>query len=151
MRPWVRRGEEIGGGVALGGRRGGGPVAVGEEGPPTPRDPRRDVGDVRDDQIDAQHLLLGEHEAGVDDDEVFAKLEDHHVLADLAEAAQGDYAQLFGHARGVASAPAQAPEPPAPAAPRAPAPAPPVSCGSLLRSPCACCPRAAPPPGGTWG
>ena len=41
------------------------------------------VGDVGDHQVHPQHLLLGEHKAGIDDDEVFAQFEDHHVLADL--------------------------------------------------------------------
>ena len=42
------------------------------------------VGDVRDDQVDPQHVLFGEHQAAVDDDDVVGVLDDHHVLADLA-------------------------------------------------------------------
>ena len=53
-----------------------------------------DVGDVGDDEVDAEHLLVGEHEAGVDGDHVVAVLEQHHVLADLAETAEGDYAKF---------------------------------------------------------
>src|SRR5436305_1960922 len=52
------------------------------------------VGDVGDDQVDAQHRLLGEHEAAVDHDDVVAVLEGHHILADLFKAAQRDGAQF---------------------------------------------------------
>ena len=55
-----------------------------------------DVADVRDDEVDAEHLLFGEHEAGVDGDHVVAVLEQHHVLADLAETAEGDDAKACG-------------------------------------------------------
>ena len=48
------------------------------------------VGDVRHDEVDAVHLLLGEHEAAVDDDDLVGELEDGHVLADLADAAERD-------------------------------------------------------------
>ena len=48
------------------------------------------VGDVGDDEVHAGHVLFGEHNPGVDDDDVVAVLKGHHVLADFAEAAQGD-------------------------------------------------------------
>ena len=48
------------------------------------------VGDVRDDEVDPEHLLVGEHESTVDDDDVVAVLEDVHVLADLPHASEGD-------------------------------------------------------------
>ena len=50
---------------------------------------------LRDHEIDPQHLLFGEHEAGVHGDDRVAVLEQHHVLADLAETAQGNDPQLF--------------------------------------------------------
>ena len=43
------------------------------------------VGDVRNDQVHTQHIRLGEHEAGIDENEVIAQFEDHHVLADLSQ------------------------------------------------------------------
>src|SRR3990172_2013672 len=49
-----------------------------------------EIGDVGDDEIDAEHLLVGEHQAAVDDDDVVAVLEDEHVLADLAHPAERD-------------------------------------------------------------
>jgi len=48
------------------------------------------VPDVRDDEIDAEHLLVGEHETRVDDEDVVPHLDREHVLADLADAAEGD-------------------------------------------------------------
>src|SRR5699024_6790745 len=52
-----------------------------------------DVVDVRLDQVDYGLLLLGEEHAAVDDEQPTVVLEDGHVAADLAEAAQGDHAQ----------------------------------------------------------
>ena len=49
-----------------------------------------EVSDVRDDEIDAEHLLVGEHETGVDHDDVVALLDRHHVLPDLADSAERD-------------------------------------------------------------
>ena len=48
------------------------------------------VGDVGDHQVDAQHLLLGEHQAGVDDQDPAVVLDRHHVDADLAQPTEGD-------------------------------------------------------------
>ena len=53
------------------------------------------VADIGDDQVDAQHLFLGEHQAGIDDDDVVVVLDGHHVLADFAQAAEGDDLEFF--------------------------------------------------------
>ena len=53
------------------------------------------VGDVRDDQVDPEHFLIGEHESAVNDDDVVAVLEDVHVLADLPHASEGDDAERY--------------------------------------------------------
>ncbi len=53
------------------------------------------VGDVGDHQIDPEHLLIGEHESTVDDDDVVAILEDVHVLADLPHASEGDDSKRY--------------------------------------------------------
>ena len=58
------------------------------------------VGDVGHDQVDAVHLLLGEHQPAVDDDDLVGELEHGHVLADLADAAEGDDPQDLGRCRG---------------------------------------------------
>ena len=52
-----------------------------------------EVGDVGDDEVDAEHLLVGEHQSAVDDDDLVAVLEDVHVLADLAHPAERDDAE----------------------------------------------------------
>ena len=52
-----------------------------------------EVGDVGDDEVDPEHLLVGEHEAAVDDDDLVAVLEDVHVLADLPHPAERDDAE----------------------------------------------------------
>ena len=44
--------------------------------------------EVRQDQVDSGLLLLGEEHAAVDDQQAAAVLEDRHVAADLAEAAE---------------------------------------------------------------
>ena len=54
------------------------------------------VGDVGHDEVDAVHLLLGEHQPAVDDDDLVGVLEHRHVLADLADAAERDDAQDLG-------------------------------------------------------
>src|SRR5690606_36698865 len=52
-----------------------------------------DVVEVRQDQVDPGLLLLREEHAAVDDQQPAGVLEDRHVPADLAEAAEGDDAQ----------------------------------------------------------
>ena len=43
------------------------------------------VGNIRDDQVDAQKLRFREHHAGVYDDDVVAVAQRHHVHAKFAE------------------------------------------------------------------
>ena len=52
-----------------------------------------EVGDIGHDEVDAEHLLVGEHEPAVDDDDVVAVLEHVHVLADLPHPAERDDAE----------------------------------------------------------
>ena len=52
-----------------------------------------EVGDVGDDEVDAEHLLVREHQPAVDDHDLVAVLEDVHVLADLAHPAERDDAE----------------------------------------------------------
>ena len=54
-----------------------------------------DITHVRNDEVDAEHFFFGKHEAAVDGDHVVAVLEDDHVTADLAQAAEWDYAEAF--------------------------------------------------------
>jgi len=48
------------------------------------------VRDVRQDQVDPEHVLLREHQPGVDDENLVLPLERPHVDADLAQAAEGE-------------------------------------------------------------
>lgn len=47
------------------------------------------IGDVWNDDVDAEHIRLGKHQATVDDDDVITVFENGHVEADLAETARG--------------------------------------------------------------
>ena len=61
-----------------------------------------EVRDVGDDEVDAEHLLVREHEPAVDDDDVVAVLEHVAVLADLPYPAERDDAERnvrVGHRR----------------------------------------------------
>ena len=62
-----------------------------------------EVLDVGDDEVDAEHLLVGEHEPGVDDQDVVALLDRHHVLPDLTDTAERDDADRAS--QGASSAP----------------------------------------------
>jgi hypothetical protein len=50
--------------------------------------PRRQVGEVRHDEVHARQIRIGEHRAGVDDDRGISTRDRHHVEAELAEAAK---------------------------------------------------------------
>ena len=52
---------------------------------------------VRDDAVDAVHVVAGEGHAAVHHDDLAAVLIGGHVLADLVETAQGDDFQFFCH------------------------------------------------------
>src|SRR3972149_5653801 len=80
--------EEIGQGACVV------PVAVGDDHASNLICPLQDMGQVRDDQVDPQHFIVGEHEAGIDDDQVLSVFQDQHVPADLAQAPEGYYFQL---------------------------------------------------------
>ncbi|GAA3493095.1 hypothetical protein GCM10019016_001940 [Streptomyces prasinosporus] len=57
--------------------------------------------EVGQDQVDSGLLLLGEEHSAVDDQQTASVLEDRHVAADLAEAAErGDPQAAFGKRRG---------------------------------------------------
>jgi hypothetical protein len=58
-----------------------------------------EVRDVGHDEVDAEHLLVREHEPAVDDHDVVAVLEHVHVLADLPHPAERDDPErhVIGH------------------------------------------------------
>ena len=53
-----------------------------------------EIRDVGDDDVDAEEFGFGEHESGVDDDDVITPADGHAVHAELAQAAQGDNLQF---------------------------------------------------------
>ncbi len=48
-----------------------------------------EIGDVGNDEVDAEQFGFGEHHAGVNDDDGVAKAKGHHVHAEFPQAAQG--------------------------------------------------------------
>ena len=52
--------------------------------------PLHDVAEVGEDQVDPGMVVVGEHDAGVDDHHVVAVLEHSHVLADAVKPTEGD-------------------------------------------------------------
>ena len=79
-------------------------VAVGEDDRVDVVQARADVVEVRQDQVDAGLVVLGEQHAAVDDEQPAGVLEDRHVAADLAEAAERDDAEAAVGAAGAAAA-----------------------------------------------
>jgi len=63
-------------------------VAMGYQQGPDPRPVLDQVADVGNREVDPWHCLAGEQDAGVDDDDVVAVFQGHHVLADLTETAK---------------------------------------------------------------
>ena len=72
-------------------------VAVGEENTPDFFPVLHQVADVRDDHVDAIHIVVREAHAAVHYDQVVAVLEHGHVFPDLVQTAQGDNLQFFCH------------------------------------------------------
>ena len=72
-------------------------VAVREEDPEHLTAAVQQVGDVRQDEVDAKHVLLREHEPGVDHDNLALPLQRPHIDADLAEAAEREIPEPGAH------------------------------------------------------
>ena len=58
-----------------------------------------EVGDVGQEQVDAEVLVARERKPGVDDDDLPRRLVDGHVLPDLAEAAERDDSERVAHSK----------------------------------------------------
>ena len=54
------------------------------------------IGNVGNHDVDAEQFGFGEHEAGVDDDDVVSPAHGHAVHTELAQAAEGDNLQFSG-------------------------------------------------------
>ena len=75
-------------------------VPVGEDDRLDVVDAVAQVGEVGQDEVDAEHLGGREHQAGVDDDDPAVVLDHGHVLADLAQPAERQHAKLAGQSLG---------------------------------------------------
>ena len=53
------------------------------------------IGEIRNDHVHAVHVVLGEAEAAVDDEDVASVFVYGYVLADLVETAKRDYFQFL--------------------------------------------------------
>ena len=51
---------------------------------------------IREDKVYARMVIIREHEAGINKDDVILKLKDGHILADVIQAAKWDYLELPG-------------------------------------------------------
>ncbi len=47
-----------------------------------------EIREVGNDDVDSQHIVLGKHEAGIDEYNRVGILDDHHVQADFAQPSQ---------------------------------------------------------------
>ena len=65
-------------------------VGMGENDPGYPALVLSEIIHIRDDVIYPQHVGLGKHEAGIDDENSIAVLHCHHVQADFTQATQRD-------------------------------------------------------------
>ena len=68
-------------------------MAVGDEDGPDMVGPFHQIGNIGNNQVHAQLFLGGKLDAAVDDDNIVAALQGHHIFADFAQAAQGDDAE----------------------------------------------------------
>ena len=71
-------------------------VAVGEDDSANALAVFGEIGNVGDDDVDAEEFGFGEHESGIDDDDVVSPANGHAVHAELAEAAEGNDLQFSG-------------------------------------------------------
>jgi len=71
-------------------------VAVGEDDGADVCAVFNEVGDIGDDNVDAKEFGLGEHQSGIDDDDIVIPTERQAVHSEFAESAQGDDFQFFG-------------------------------------------------------
>ncbi len=48
------------------------------------------IGNIRNNEVDAQHIVLWEHQTRIDDEDFLVATDYRHVLADFPQTAQGD-------------------------------------------------------------
>ena len=50
---------------------------------------------IRNDQVDAEHVIVRKCQTGIDDNDIIAVLDNGHVLTDFAQASQRNYKKFF--------------------------------------------------------
>src|SRR5437588_8741095 len=53
------------------------------------------VARIGDNQVNAKHFIIGEHQPGINNDDVVTILYDHHILSDLSQSSKRDQPNLF--------------------------------------------------------
>ena len=54
-----------------------------------------EVTGIRDNEIDTEHFFIGEHHPGINNDDIIAIFDDHHVLSDFPQSSQLDESNIF--------------------------------------------------------
>ena len=72
-------------------------MSVGDQDRLDPIGPLHKIGNVGDNQIDPRHIVVRKLDPAVDNDDVVAALQGHHVLTDLPQSAQGNDSQRWHH------------------------------------------------------
>jgi hypothetical protein len=65
-------------------------VPVGQDDAVDPVGPLPEIGELGQDQVDAGHVGIGEHDAAVEDDDAAVDLDTGAVTTDLAESSEKD-------------------------------------------------------------
>lgn len=70
-------------------------VAVRDDNAANPIAALKEIGHIRDDDVDPKHVVFRKHQTSVYDQDILAILHEGHILADLTHPTHGDNAQLF--------------------------------------------------------
>ena len=55
----------------------------------------REIAGIGDNKIDSKHFIIGEHQPRINNDDIVAVLNDHHILSDFPQASQRDKSNIF--------------------------------------------------------
>ena len=65
-------------------------MTVGDDDGPHPVGPLKYIAHVGDDDVNAQHVALGKHQAAVNNQQLVVVFDHQHILADVAQPSQRD-------------------------------------------------------------
>ncbi len=72
-------------------------VAMGDDDPTHPMALVIQIMEIRDDVIDPQHIILWEHDARIDDENILTIFDRHHIFPDFPQPPEGKNSQLIAH------------------------------------------------------